>query len=122
MDSIPLSALAVIAAVPALFIAARIFLYPITGLCLWVLLLPVTKTLAEFAGYPPGEAACAGNCNVLQKLTLGDPVLLLTLAGLLNERRSTDRKSTRLNSSHVRISYAVFCLKKKINIAHSLKR
>src|SRR5436305_973644 len=26
----------------------------------------------------------------------------------------TDRKSTRLNSSHVRISYAVFCLKKKI--------
>src|SRR3989442_9426883 len=27
-----------------------------------------------------------------------------------------DRKSTRLNSSHVRISYAVFCLKKKIKI------
>src|SRR3989442_2162527 len=27
--------------------------------------------------------------------------------------RSPDRKSTRLNSSHVRISYAVFCLKKK---------
>src|SRR5690606_42150560 len=28
---------------------------------------------------------------------------------------STDRKSTRLNSSHVKISYAVFCLKKKKN-------
>src|SRR5690625_6510082 len=27
--------------------------------------------------------------------------------------RGTDRKSTRLNSSHVAISYAVFCLKKK---------
>src|SRR5436305_7904057 len=27
--------------------------------------------------------------------------------------RHQDRKSTRLNSSHVRISYAVFCLKKK---------
>src|SRR5690349_21867554 len=26
---------------------------------------------------------------------------------------ATDRKSTRLNSSHVEISYAVFCLKKK---------
>src|SRR5436309_6556359 len=26
-----------------------------------------------------------------------------------------DRKSTRLNSSHVKISYAVFCLKKKIS-------
>src|SRR2546430_7046884 len=28
-------------------------------------------------------------------------------------RRSRDRKSTRLNSSHSQISYAVFCLKKK---------
>src|SRR3989442_10954758 len=28
-------------------------------------------------------------------------------------RQERDRKSTRLNSSHVRISYAVFCLKKK---------
>src|SRR5207249_11700431 len=28
-------------------------------------------------------------------------------------RRVADRKSTRLNSSHVSISYAVFCLKKK---------
>src|SRR5690606_42150177 len=28
---------------------------------------------------------------------------------------SQDRKSTRLNSSHVKISYAVFCLKKKNN-------
>src|SRR5215475_2973524 len=31
-------------------------------------------------------------------------------------RSSPDRKSTRLNSSHVKISYAVFCLKKKKNI------
>src|SRR3989442_8855074 len=30
-----------------------------------------------------------------------------------------DRKSTRLNSSHVRISYAVFCLKKKKNREHT---
>src|SRR5690554_1301437 len=29
------------------------------------------------------------------------------------EDKDKDRKSTRLNSSHVRISYAVFCLKKK---------
>src|SRR3712207_8605585 len=29
-----------------------------------------------------------------------------------------DRKSTRLNSSHANISYAVFCLKKKISIDH----
>src|SRR5256885_7418033 len=33
-------------------------------------------------------------------------------------RRGGDRKSTRLNSSHLVISYAVFCLKKK-NAAHT---
>src|SRR3989442_9978803 len=33
-----------------------------------------------------------------------------------------DRKSTRLNSSHVRISYAVFCLKKKKTTARHLFR
>src|SRR5438874_10750830 len=32
---------------------------------------------------------------------------------VLRERHFLDRKSTRLNSSHVEISYAVFCLKKK---------
>src|SRR2546430_10325483 len=31
------------------------------------------------------------------------------------QRRRLDRKSTRLNSSHSQISYAVFCLKKKKN-------
>src|SRR3712207_7436375 len=33
------------------------------------------------------------------------------------ELRQRDRKSTRLNSSHANISYAVFCLKKKKNLA-----
>src|SRR5690606_40510105 len=35
--------------------------------------------------------------------------------GLPTKPFYTDRKSTRLNSSHVKISYAVFCLKKKKN-------
>src|SRR5690349_23069026 len=34
------------------------------------------------------------------------------------ELRGIDRKSTRLNSSHVEISYAVFCLKKKKKHKH----
>src|SRR2546426_9317654 len=34
-------------------------------------------------------------------------------SGVLRSRRTPDRKSTRLNSSHLVISYAVFCLKKK---------
>src|SRR2546427_9446090 len=33
--------------------------------------------------------------------------------------RQRDRKSTRLNSSHSQISYAVFCLKKKITTTHT---
>src|SRR5690349_24027637 len=33
-----------------------------------------------------------------------------------DDKRGRDRKSTRLNSSHVEISYAVFCLKKKKRI------
>src|SRR5690606_39887359 len=33
-----------------------------------------------------------------------------------DDHREQDRKSTRLNSSHVKISYAVFCLKKKMSL------
>src|SRR6266511_5499376 len=46
--------------------------------------------------------------------TVGD--VLHNLRAALESRQTqvrTDRKSTRLNSSHVKISYAVFCLKKK---------
>src|SRR5690606_41897214 len=35
-----------------------------------------------------------------------------TLQKAIEEAKRKDRKSTRLNSSHVKISYAVFCLKK----------
>src|SRR5690606_39306590 len=42
-------------------------------------------------------------------LTTVLPVLFMGLLAPL----APDRKSTRLNSSHVKISYAVFCLKKK---------
>src|SRR2546430_12161203 len=37
----------------------------------------------------------------------------LRRAAALHHQRHVDRKSTRLNSSHSQISYAVFCLKKK---------
>src|SRR5690606_39364807 len=41
------------------------------------------------------------------------PLDMTVLSVLKNSQAYTDRKSTRLNSSHVKISYAVFCLKKK---------
>src|SRR5438874_8298896 len=40
-------------------------------------------------------------------------VLVAEVGQLLDLGNEQDRKSTRLNSSHVEISYAVFCLKKK---------
>src|SRR3712207_7975977 len=48
--------------------------------------------------------------------TLSPLLKRLTAAGLVTRHRRVedeDRKSTRLNSSHANISYAVFCLKKK---------
>ena len=53
----------------------------------------------------------------------GKTTILRTISGLVRPSagkieflgNEIDRKSTRLNSSHTMISYAVFCLKKKIN-------
>src|SRR5437867_7757047 len=46
-----------------------------------------------------------------------DMAKVLKKSRIVNQRGAVtrDRKSTRLNSSHRTISYAVFCLKKKIN-------
>src|SRR5690606_41294746 len=44
----------------------------------------------------------------------GKEYLLLDTTGEGSNTADIDRKSTRLNSSHVKISYAVFCLKRKI--------
>src|SRR5437667_3275087 len=43
-------------------------------------------------------------------------------AGRARHGDSADRKSTRLNSSHITISYAVFCLKKKKNKSNTLRQ
>src|SRR3989442_5767761 len=48
--------------------------------------------------------------------------LLNTIGQLFGPARRADRKSTRLNSSHVRISYAVFCLKKKKHTSTNTSR
>src|SRR5690606_41342631 len=58
-----------------------------------------------------------GSCGGLWSTRLADiQVGNLRLGGDLDYHRTcADRKSTRLNSSHVKISYAVFCLKKKKN-------
>src|SRR5207302_2748980 len=54
------------------------------------------------------------NATVRVKEWQGDVVFLHEVLPGSADRSYGDRKSTRLNSSHVKISYAVFCLKKKI--------
>ena len=51
--------------------------------------------------------------NLLTDLSVLENVLLPREIEGTNNTAEKDRKSTRLNSSHVVISYAVFCLKKK---------
>src|SRR5690349_22450584 len=61
-----------------------------------------------------------GNCDAMTDITV-DPLNpnYCSVNGVLFDKGTNilfqcpDRKSTRLNSSHVEISYAVFCLKKK---------
>src|SRR5256884_6775028 len=58
------------------------------------------------------------SCDSAMNLRDADPAAIIT-SGLrseyfcISDSRNRDRKSTRLNSSHGYISYAVFCLKKK---------
>src|SRR5690554_7595757 len=57
-----------------------------------------------------GAVLNPGTYRLYDHMTVRD---LVAAAGNVQRRAYLDRKSTRLNSSHVRISYAVFCLKKK---------
>src|SRR5690606_41215048 len=75
--------------------------------------------LCRCTGYAP--IIRAGKAMSSYGLPQGDPLLAERIAlkdkikAIHDGRRVElgDRKSTRLNSSHVKISYAVFCLKKK---------
>src|SRR5437870_7407918 len=60
------------------------------------------------------ELFTTASVPIMTRLRMPERQVLDTLveAGVARSR-SQDRKSTRLNSSHVAISYAVFCLKKK---------
>src|SRR5215471_19703740 len=73
----------------------------------------VTDVVSGNAGYVL-LAACVVACALPFAITT--PGLRLRRADRPAWR---DRKSTRLNSSHVEISYAVFCLKKKNNSTNS---
>src|SRR5207302_2680899 len=78
----------------------------------------------ESIGFKPTRNSFAlrvtGDSMIGRHILAGDVVVLEhgpeprngQVVAALIDGESTDRKSTRLNSSHVKISYAVFCLKK----------
>src|SRR5690625_2612339 len=72
--------------------------------------------------YNVKEFMTALNNGEIKEMTMQPVNKIMRFTGELNDDNkpfvaqvpdNTDRKSTRLNSSHVAISYAVFCLKKK---------
>src|SRR2546428_6230013 len=72
------------------------------------------------AGAPAGSPAPRGKRDgLLQRREGGGQEDLVLL-----RQQPVDRKSTRLNSSHDQISYAVFCLKKKksVHITYDVRR
>src|SRR5690606_41031786 len=82
--------------------------------------LPIYRLMTE---YQIRRLPVVENGRVIGIVTLGDvreaepsdatSLSVWEMNYLLAKQKISDRKSTRLNSSHVKISYAVFCLKKK---------
>src|SRR3989442_2106847 len=70
----------------------------------------VAEIIAALEG-PIALTECSTDISGLCDFERGCPIK--TNQRIINQVVRGDRKSTRLNSSHVRISYAVFCLKKK---------
>src|SRR2546430_15428156 len=61
----------------------------------------------------PAQAQVHGEVRVEFDVVLGKAVQVTYVESPGRHQTQPDRKSTRLNSSHSQISYAVFCLKKK---------
>src|SRR3712207_8109808 len=78
---------------------------------------PPRSTLFPYTTLFRSAAVLSHPLDYLLGLSDGDAGVVLAVD---HHERDPDRKSTRLNSSHANISYAVFCLKKKhLNTSHS---
>src|SRR5690606_41843835 len=82
---------------------------------------PYTLSLHDALPISACENDCTGDqrgCAILHGLTPSSGFTGAAARGMVLHKsegtaKRTDRKSTRLNSSHVKISYAVFCLREK---------
>src|SRR5207249_11263832 len=78
-----------------------------------VLSLAATAEIPSVVVIAGTGSAVLGRTSPLKVARAGGFGPVIGDTGSANDIGRTDRKSTRLNSSHVSISYAVFCLKKK---------
>src|SRR3712207_8646225 len=77
-------------------------------------LFPYTTLFRSHAPHPPRDHGRDEEISAQEGgERAADPVLVARDDGGVRDGEAEDRKSTRLNSSHANISYAVFCLKKK---------
>src|SRR3712207_9024966 len=90
----------------------RSTLFPYTTLFRSLLHANVEAAVPHALEHPPGDG---GDRILLDARPLDEEDVQPLVAGTGEQEaaRREDRKSTRLNSSHANISYAVFCLKKK---------
>src|SRR5699024_12233273 len=87
-------------------------LYLVTSGCPVVSVPVLSMASASISANSARNALPFDRTPFLAKLEVADRVVE-TVAAAKAHGEAPDRKSTRLNSSHVSISYAVFCLKKK---------
>src|SRR5437868_7976621 len=74
---------------------------------------PSTPDIYTLSLHDALPISCEGDTVRARDRSRPRAMVLSSAAAELWRTRPSDRKSTRLNSSHVSISYAVFCLKKK---------
>src|SRR2546430_6988918 len=79
----------------------------------WIFMCTAVALIAFKAHGTPSSAVAAETARQAGVSARGAQVMPFELSATTHV--FTDRKSTRLNSSHSQISYAVFCLKKKKN-------
>src|SRR3712207_8682236 len=84
---------------------------------------PPRSTLFPYTTlFRSGRVVRVGIGGEREAIAVLEHLALLQGEDLVDESQGRDRKSTRLNSSHANISYAVFCLKKKMEAPTSFSR
>src|SRR2546430_4446432 len=96
-----------------------------TRVCSWTSLWSATSCFFFFNDTATTEIYTLSLHDALPIFVAGNLLTDLGVAWIdprIRGGKGADRKSTRLNSSHSQISYAVFCLKKKIDHCHASGR